>query len=549
MSTDVDLRQLAIDRGGQSAQRPPLRTRRHLLTRYVLPLVLLLGFAALVAWAARDLVFPPRPVTVVPVLAAEAGLQREGTPLFKAAGWVEPRPTPIRAAALAPGVVERLLVVEDQQVKQGEPVAELVKADAQLAHDRATADLTLRQAELSEAEAALRAATTRFEQPVHLEAMLGEAEAALAAIETQLKNLPFETRRAVAQAEFARKDYEGKLASQGAVAGRAVDEAESIAEAAEALVAELKARTASLEQQRSGLVQRRDALRTQLALLADETKARDEAAAKVAAAKARVEQARVMQAEAMLRLDRMTVRAPVDGRVYQLIGAPGTTLAAGMGPAPATSASPASMYDGSTVVTLYQPQMLQVRCDVRFDDLPKVSLAQPVRIENPALAEPLDGRVLFISSVADIQKNTLQVKVGIESPPPVFKPEMLVDATFLAPRGPEKPAQPSDELRLYLPEGLVQRDDGGAFVWVADQAAGVARRVRIETSATGGNGLVEVTRGLTVSSRIIVGGAEGLTDGMRVRVTGEEANPFAGAAPQSGGLRGAMSRLPPGGHD
>jgi multidrug efflux pump subunit AcrA (membrane-fusion protein) len=221
-----------------------------------------------------------------------------------------------------------------------------------------------------------------------------------------------------------------------------------------------------------------------------------------------------------------------------------------MGSTPASSSGPVSMYDGSTVVTLYQPQMLQVRCDVRFEDLPKVSLGQPVRIENPALAEPLAGKVLFVSSVADIQKNTLQVKVGIESTSPVFKPEMLVDATFLAPREPESPAQPSDELRIYLPQALVQRDERGAFVWLADQAAGVARRAPIETTAPGGNGLVEVTRGLTVSSRIIVGGSEGLADGMRIRVTGEETNPFAGAAaPQSGGQQGAMSRLPQGGHD
>ena len=43
------------------------------------------------------------------------------------------------------------------------------------------------------------------------------------------------------------------------------------------------------------------------------------------------------------------------------------------------------------------------------------------------------GTVLFISSEADIQKNTLQVKVAIPDPPDVFKPEMLVDVTFLAP--------------------------------------------------------------------------------------------------------------------
>ena len=71
---------------------------------------------------------------VVPVHVARAEVQQAGTPLFKAAGWVEPRPTPILVAALASGVVERLLVVEDQAVETGQPVAELV-ADMDHPHE------------------------------------------------------------------------------------------------------------------------------------------------------------------------------------------------------------------------------------------------------------------------------------------------------------------------------------------------------------------------------------------------------------------------------
>ncbi len=182
----VDLQQLAFDRTDAAPPRLQVGKRRHLLTRYVLPALLLCGFALLVAWTSRDFLFPPKFVTVVPVFATEGEVQHAEMPLFSAAGWVEPRPTPVRVAALAPGVVELLLVVEDQPVKAGEPVAELVKEDAQLALDRAKADLDLREAELDEARATLTAAVTRFEQPVHLEAALGEANAALAKIETEL---------------------------------------------------------------------------------------------------------------------------------------------------------------------------------------------------------------------------------------------------------------------------------------------------------------------------------------------------------------------------
>src|SRR2546423_15708137 len=123
MNAPVDLRQLAVRRD------PPatgLTSRRHLLTRYVLPGLVLAGFLAVFGYAGRDLVWPPRAVTVVPVLVTQAAVERAGAPLFQAAGWVEPRPTPIYATALTEGVIARLLVVQGQEVRAGEPVAHLI---------------------------------------------------------------------------------------------------------------------------------------------------------------------------------------------------------------------------------------------------------------------------------------------------------------------------------------------------------------------------------------------------------------------------------------
>lgn len=539
MPSTVDLRELAIDRGGNTGQ-PKVRPRRHVLTRYVLPSVLIVGFLSLVAWASRDMVFPPKAVTVMPVISSTAEVQREGTPLFKAAGWIEPRPTPVRVAALAPGVVEKLLVVEDQSVKAGEPVAELVDDDAKLTHDRAMADLKLREAELEEAQSQRKAAQTRFEQPVHLEAALGEAEAALAKIETLLKNLPFELQRAVADQEAAQKDYDGKIASRGVVAGVKIDIAKSKLASAKALVSELRDREASLKKERDSLSGRRDALKTQLELLADETKAVEGATAQVKAAQARVEQARIVVAEAKLRWDRMTIPAPVDGRIFRLIAHPGARVGSG--------ANQMAGSDGSTVVTMYQPDKLQIRVDVRFEDIPKVTLGQPVEIDNPALSSPLTGKVLFVSSEADIQKNTLQVKVAIPNPPPVFKPEMLVDVTFLAPEQPDREEEPSQELKLYVPRQLVQQGEGGSFVWVADQSEGVARKVTVQTDMAGSGALVQINSGLTMTSRLIVGGSDGLEDGQRIEVTGEDMslNP-SGPGRSKSDERQPLNRLPNGG--
>ena len=514
MTAEVDIKQLAIVRGDGPTTTPAASARRRVLSRYLIPGVLIIGFATLVAWASRDALLPPQPVWVVPVLASQSTSQSEGTPLFQAAGWIEPRPTPIRVAALAPGVVERLLVVQDQAVKAGEPVAELVRADAQLAHDGESASLRLRQAEMREMQAALKAAETRLEQPVHLQAALGEAEASLAEIATSLKNLPFETRRAEAQLTFAEANYEGKQSSEGAVSGRVIKEALSTLESARATVEELQSRAGSLQSQHTALVQRRDALRTQLALLADETQAKETAEANIEAAAARVEQARVKLAEAKLRLDRMTVTAPVDGRVYQLVAFPGTNITGGM--------SPIANADGSTIVTLYRPESLQVRVDVRFEDIPKVSWGQPVQINNPALASPIPGKVLFVSSEANIQKNTLQVKVELDAPHAVFKPEMLVDVTFLAPPRKEAEATTEQQTRLYLPQQLILNDEAGPFVWLADQSDGVARKTTVTTGGSIAGGLMEISSGLGIASRVIARGHENLSDGERIRIAGEE---------------------------
>lgn len=538
MSAEVDIKQLAIVRD-ESAPAKRLG-RRHVLSRYVIPGVLVAGFAALVVWTLRDSIWPPHAVSVVPVFAAQSSAQSEGTPLFQAAGWIEPRPTPIRVAALAPGVVERLLVVEDQAVKAGEPIADLVKQDAQYSSNHAEADLQIREAELAVAEADLQAATTRLEQPVHLQASLSEAEAALAQVTTEINNLPFETRRAEAQLEFANGDYEGKRSSEGTIAKRDVQQAKSDRAAAEALVEELRGRADSLKQQQAALTQRRDALATQLKLLAREKQAQQEGRAKVAVATAQLAHARIAVAEAKLRLERMTIRAPVDGRVYQLVAFPGTTLTGGM--------SPVANADGSTVVTLYRPDMLQARVDVRFEDIPKVVLGQKVLINNPALSEPISGKVLFVSSKANIQKNTLEVKVALDKPVPVFKPEMLVNVTHLAAKPAETVANSARPARLYIPNQLVHHDETGSYVWLADQSAGVAHKVPVTTGGRGVEGLIEITQGLTVASRVISRGYESLKEGSRIRVESEAANRLATNTPPSSNTaeQHPLHRLPQG---
>ena len=113
---EIDLKQLAIDRHEPTPEGGVGRSRRRLVTRYILPGSVVAGFLLLAGWLGWDVVFPPREVTVVQLLTTRALTTEAGTPVFQASGWVEPRPTSIRVAALAPGVVEKLMVVEDELV-------------------------------------------------------------------------------------------------------------------------------------------------------------------------------------------------------------------------------------------------------------------------------------------------------------------------------------------------------------------------------------------------------------------------------------------------
>jgi RND family efflux transporter MFP subunit len=260
---------------------------------------------------------------------------------------------------------------------------------------------------------------------------------------------------------------------------------------------------------------RRDALKKQLELKTDETRAAAEAKAAVAIAEVKVHHSEIARDQAHLRFDRMIVRAPCDGVVLALVAPPGKRV---MGQAAVGEP------EASTVVTLYDPKRLQVRARVYLDDVPKVQLGQRVQIDTPAAGKQLTGEVLAITSLADVQTNSLQVKVTIDDPPDRVKPEMLVSVTFLAPKSDAADASESQKMRVFVPRSLVESGEHGNAIWIADLSVGVARHKPVQLGVELPGGLVEVT-GLTPADKLIVGGRETLSDGARIRVTGDDKVP------------------------
>jgi RND family efflux transporter MFP subunit len=513
MAVQVDLRQLAAPREAAGSTRLVHRNRLAWLTRYVLPLVLIAGFAGALAWSFREALLPATEVTVVPVVAVRAEIEQSEAPLFQSAGWVEPRPTAVTVSALDEGVVEKLLVIEGQELKTGDVIARLIDADAKLRLRQAEAEVKSRQAELASSQAALTAAEIRLQEPIELQTKLAEAEAMLARVENELARLPSQLKAAQSRAELATQERESRLQSAGTVSKLALARAENEYQAATAAVSELAAQKTSLEKERDAQQRRVTGLGRQLELKTEEQRSLDEAKAGVDLADAQLLQAKVALDKAKLSLTRMTVYAPVDGKVLALVARPGSKV---MGLAPA------SQPDASTIVTMYDPARLQVRADVRLEEVPRVFPGQQVWIETPAVSGVLHGEVIAATSTTDIQKNTLQVKVAVTDPPPVLKPDMLVQVTFLSPPSSKPKSEGEDSpLTLVIPPDLVQQIGDESNVWIVDRRQSVARLRAITLGGTTAEGLREVKSGLAVGDRLIASGSDTLRTGDRIRVVGE----------------------------
>lgn len=512
MDRSLNLQELARERPpstNHGATEKTVHRPRRWFTRYGLPLVILASFVSMIIWATREAWLPAQEVTVVPVIVARAQVYQPETPLFQAAGWVEPRPTPIYVSALAEGVLDELFIVEGDHVEAEQVVARLIDTDAQIARDAAQADLELRQAELKNAQADLHAAQQRLAHPVHLEAPLAEARSQLAAAETERAQLPARIRAARARSIYAKQNLDGKRGAGDAVSTRVIQQAESELESAEAAAEELTARRDRLGAEIEAWTAKLEAMTQQRDLLIEEQRALAEAIARLAAAEARVKQAKVALRNSDLQLSRMTIRARVSGRVLKLLSAPGSRL---MG------LSHTSQQDASLLASLYDPDQLQVRADVRLEDVPLVTSGQPVLIESAAVSTSVRGEVLLATSEANLQKNTLEVKVAVIDPPPTLRPEMLVQATFLAPEkaGREDDTSEQPERLLISPE-LVQGEGDAAHVWIA-AADRTARRRPVSLGSRTAEGLVEILQGLHPTDKVIATGRESLTEAKRIRI-------------------------------
>ena len=483
-------------------------------TRVLLPGVILLATVALVGVALSEALLPATPVRVVAVLVKDSGeVQPTGSVIVQAPGWVEADPFPIAVSALADGVVEEVLVLEGSRVERGQVVARLVADEARIGLDLTESVLKERQAALASTRAMLEEARRNWEYPIELTRKLETAQAELAEKRAARARWPAELARAEAHAVYLKAEYERTLPlrQQGQANEIELIQARQASEAQQAEVDVVRRYEPMLAAQIDALEAEVRAAEENLRLRIVDTRAVAEGEAAVSRAEASVASAQAQRADAALRLERMEVRAPAGGVVMTRLVEPGSKLMLG-------SDNPRS----AQVVRLYDPQRLQVRVDIPLVDAAKVGVGQPAEVIVDVLPDRVfQGHVTRMVHEADVQKNTLQVKVAIENPSPEIMPETLARARFLSNPGVEASAAGTTAQRLFVPKAAVLEAAGVSFVWLADQVDQVARRRPVTLGRARLEDWVAISAGVQPGDRLIVNAPADLVEGQRIRLLEE----------------------------
>lgn len=145
----------------------------------------------------------------------------------------------------------------------------------------------------------------------------------------------------------------------------------------------------------------------------------------------------------------------------------------------------------------------------------------PVQIRTASSSQVLAGRVLRPTSMANIQKNTLEVKVELLDPPAAIRPDMLVNAAFVA-AVESNSESPSSKQRVFIPKQLASlTESGGAYVWIVDSKSRAVRTI-VTLGEAESSGLIEAVSGLKITDKLITSDTSVLTSEGTVAIVGED---------------------------
>ena len=118
-----------------------------------------------------------------------------------------------------------------------------------------------------------------------------------------------------------------------------------------------------------------------------------------------------------------------------------------------------------------------------------------------------------MSSEANRQKATVQVKVQILNPDEYLRPEMNATVKFLADE-PKTTASTPTTLGVFVPSNAVRDQDGKKVVFIAFNGKALLREVRVKAQRSGG----VLVDGLNGGESVITAAPPTLKDGDRIKI-------------------------------
>jgi HlyD family secretion protein len=394
----------------------------------------------------------------------------------------------------------QILAVQDTSVLQTQlssAIAQLRVAESQLQTQLRNAKIAPGQAdaEVKRAEAAVRQARANLQKgksgPRPQE--IAQAEATVRSTGENLRTQKIEFER------ISKLVAEGALPQSRADAQRnLVASAQSQSDSATQALALLKEGTRredirSLEEavaQAEAALQQAKVGKELNALLDDQ----------VRTARAQVDVARSSVRQIQQQIEDATIRAPFTGTVTGKPAQPGTVLSPG-------AVAVAIVGDGEPYFEAQVPEQ----------DVIRMALQTPVKVDVAAVGQTLDGSVSSINPIGSEFGRQFKVKVAIRGDGSKLKPGMFAKGTVVIRTIPNA---------TIVPNTAVVKRDGETFVFTVKD--GVAKRMRVNTGLEIKD-VIQVT-GVSAGAPVIVQGQTAVDDGTKVKEAGQESDKKAESA-------------------
>lgn len=219
------------------------------------------------------------------------------------------------------------------------------------------------------------------------------------------------------------------------------------------------------------------------------------------ALRAQVEQLKGTLAYAQTQLDNTLIKAPINGTILERNVEKGEFVTTGF-----VGDKGAKGY----VVSMANLNDLQVELDINQNDFAKLGYRQPGIITTDAYGpdKKYRGFVEEVSPEANRQKATVQVKVRVENPDELLRPEMNATVAFFSPGKPGTQSQ----VRPIVTVPVSAVRDNSVFVLVNGRA--VKRAIKAGGTTSQG---VQIESGLIGGEDLVANPPADLKDGQKIR--------------------------------